>query len=118
MASLPAGLLPLAWFGARIGNDLTLLNVFSGGPAERAGLAPRDVIVAIDGIRASIDSIGALSLRRMAGETLHVHAFRGDEMRVVQLELAAAPLDTCYLSLAEDATERAVMLRSGWLGSA
>jgi predicted metalloprotease with PDZ domain len=109
---------PAIWLGARIGSDLKLLNVFTGGPAERAGLAPHDVIVAIDGIRASIDAINALSMRRTPGESIGVHAFRRDELHVVELELTAAPLDTCYLSIKPDAAERAVTLRTGWLEGA
>jgi hypothetical protein len=33
----------------------------------------------------------------------------------VELELASAPLDTCYLSLRGDAPDAAVALRKGWL---
>jgi hypothetical protein len=39
-------------------------------------------------------------------------------LRVVELELTAAPLDTCYLSIKPDAAERAVTLRTGWLEGA
>jgi predicted metalloprotease with PDZ domain len=35
------------------GSDARLRHVFNGGPAARAGLAAGDVIVAVDGLRAS-----------------------------------------------------------------
>jgi hypothetical protein len=34
------------------------------------------------------------------------------------LTLASAPLDTCYLSLAERAPEAALVLRNAWLAGA
>ena len=112
------GTLPKAALGAKIGNDLKLLHVYSGGAAERAGLAPNDVLVAIDGIRASADAINALTRRRSPGERIPVHAFRRDELMSVEVELLAAPLDTCHLALRTDAPERAVALRNAWLEAA
>jgi predicted metalloprotease with PDZ domain len=109
------GALPKASLGAKIGNDLKLLHVYSGGAAERAGLAANDVLVAIDGIRASADAINALMRRRSPGERIPVYAFRRDELVVVEVELLAAPLDTCHLALRLNAPERAVALRNAWL---
>ena len=106
---------PACWFGARVGKDLTLQHVFTGSPAERAGLAARDVLVAIDGVRASGESVDALATSRAAGERLTVHAFRRDELFVVDVELARAPLDTCYLVPKPDATSAATALRQAWL---
>ena len=112
------GTLPKASLGAKIGNDLKLLHVYSGGAAERAGLAANDVLVAIDGIRASADAVNALMRRRSPGERIPVHAFRRDELVSVDVELLAAPLDTCHLALRTDAPERAVALRNAWLQEA
>ena len=50
------------------------------GPAERAGLAAGDIVVAIEGLRASASAIEKLLRRRRVGETLTVHAFRRDEL--------------------------------------
>jgi predicted metalloprotease with PDZ domain len=112
------GTVPKAAIGAKIGNDLKLLHVYSGGAAERAGLAPNDVLVAIDGIRASADAVNAMTRRRSPGERIAVHAFRRDELVSVEVELLAAPLDTCHLALRTDAPERAVALRNAWLEAA
>jgi predicted metalloprotease with PDZ domain len=112
------GTVPKAAIGAKIGNDLKLLHVYSGGAAERAGLAPNDVLVALDGIRASADAINVLTRRRSPGERIPVHAFRRDELVRVEVELLAAPLDTCHLALRTDAPERAVALRNAWLEAA
>ena len=106
---------PACWFGARVGKDLSLQHVFTGSPAERAGLAARDVLVAIDGVRASTETVDALGTTRAAGERLRVHAFRRDELFAVDVELANAPLDTCYLTPTLDATSAAALLRQAWL---
>lgn len=109
------GPLPASSLGAKVGNDLRLQNVYAGGPAERAGLAPQDVLVALDGLKASAEALNALVARRGPGERVTVHAFRRDELITVDLELASAPLDTCYLSLRRDAPPAALALRRAWL---
>ena len=111
-----AGLLPRCWLGAKVARDLSLQHVFTGSPAERAGLAARDVLVALDGVRASSETLNALLADRAAGEQVHVHAFRRDELIAVDVALAPAPLDTCYLTVRADETAGAAALRRAWLG--
>jgi predicted metalloprotease with PDZ domain len=103
--------------GAQVGGDLKLQHVYRGGAAERAGLAANDAVVALDGLRASTESIEALLERRSAGERIAVHAFRRDELLSLELELMPAPSDTCYLTLRVDAPESAIALRKAWLGT-
>jgi len=110
-----SGPLPACWLGARMAGDLRVQHVFNGGPAERAGLAANDVLVAIDGLRASSSSIESLLTNRSPGERVTVHAFRRDELLSVELELAPAPLDTCYLTLEEECGNSAQELRGQWL---
>jgi len=109
---------PRRWLGARLtgGATVTLQHVLSGGPAEQAGLAGGDVIVAIDGVRASVDVIEKLLRRRGAGEVLAVHAFRRDELIVTELTLAEAPRDVCWLSPAATVDEATRARRAAWLG--
>ena len=106
---------PTCWLGAKVAKDLTLQNVFTGSPAERAGLAANDVLVAVDGVRASADSLDKLATTRSAGERVGVHAFRRDELIVVDVELACAPLDTCWLTMREEPSGDAARLRQHWL---
>jgi predicted metalloprotease with PDZ domain len=110
--------LPACWLGAKFGNDLTLLNVYTGGPAERAGLAPHDVLVAIDDICASTDSIDASLMRGAPGQVISIHAFRRDELLRLEAALASDPPDTRSLSARTDATEDARALRDSWLAGA
>ena len=106
---------PTCWLGAKVAKDLTLQNVFTGSPAERAGLAANDVLVAVDGVRASADSLDKLATTRSAGERVGVHAFRRDELIVVNVELAGAPLDTCWLTVREEPSSDAARRRQHWL---
>ncbi|HJU21968.1 MAG TPA: PDZ domain-containing protein [Casimicrobiaceae bacterium] len=112
------GPFPQSSIGATLGSDLRLQHVYSGAAAERAGLAPGDVLLALDGVRASMEALATLLARRSPGETIAVHAFRRDELLHVAVELDAALLDTCYLALATKAPQRAVALRNAWLGAA
>jgi predicted metalloprotease with PDZ domain len=106
---------PASWLGAKLRDDLSLQHVFTDGPAERAGLAANDMVVAIDGVRASTASLDALRTDHAPGRRISVHAFRRDELITVELELAEPPLDTCWLSLRDDAGTEAIALRAAWL---
>jgi predicted metalloprotease with PDZ domain len=109
---------PRTWLGAAIkgGAEPRLAHVYRGGPAEAAGLAAGDVVIAIDGIRATADGLEKLMLRRRAGDTLTVHAFRRDELQVTALILAAAPENTCWIAVDSMAGDAERARRDGWLG--
>jgi predicted metalloprotease with PDZ domain len=109
---------PQCWLGAKVTGTVEprLQHVFTGGPAERAGLAGGDVVVAVDGLRASAESIRKLLARRRAGEVVTVHAFRRDELIAAELVLEAAPQDTCWLTLAASIDDATRMRRDAWLG--
>jgi predicted metalloprotease with PDZ domain len=107
-----------AWLGATIaaGAEPKLQHVLTDGPAERAGLAPGDTLVAIDGIRASAESLERVLKSRRADDVVSVQAFRRDELMQFSVELDAAPLDTCWLALADGADADAKARRRAWLG--
>jgi predicted metalloprotease with PDZ domain len=93
-----------------------LRNVFSGGPAARAGLAPGDTIVAIDGTRASSDVLERLARTRNAGDVVEIHAFRRDELVRFSVELSPTRIDTCWLTLDDSGGPEVALRRAGWLG--
>jgi predicted metalloprotease with PDZ domain len=109
---------PRVWLGATLapGAEARLRNVFSGGPAARAGLAPGDTIVAIDGMRASSDALERLVRTRNVGDVVEIHAFRRDELACFSVELSAARLDTCWLTLDDSGAPEVAIRRSAWLG--
>jgi predicted metalloprotease with PDZ domain len=106
------------WLGARLatGNEARITHVYDGGAAQRAGLAAGDIIVAADGLRVTNDFETQLA-RRAPGPTIVIHAFRRDELMVFDLPLLAAPLDTCWLTVDDNANADAATRRTQWLGA-
>jgi predicted metalloprotease with PDZ domain len=94
--------------------DLKITHVLDGGAAQKAGLAAGDTIVALDELRVTPKSFeGRLGSYR-PGETVQVHAFRRDELMVLNVTLAAPLADTCVLTVNDDRS--AATLRRRWLG--
>jgi len=107
--------------GARVkheGAELELVQVFDGGAAQRAGLAARDVIVALDGLRATPKNWAALLARYRPGETVDVVAFRGDELMKFAVTLEARARDTCVIAPEAAAPASASRRRRAWLARA
>lgn len=96
-------------------HGLELTAVHDGGPAERAGLAPGDVLVALDRLRVTERNVRRRLERFEPGERVTATLFRGDELIEVGLVLSLAPADTCYLERT-DADPTAVERRKAWLG--
>ncbi len=72
-------------------------HCFDGGAAMVAGLSAGDVIVAINGLRATHGNIEKLVSAHAVGDAVSVHAFRRDELQESRVILAAAQKDTCFL---------------------
>ncbi len=98
---------------------LRLTHVITGGAAQVAGLAPGDLLLAVDGERVTGSNLADL-LRRAAGAPVEVHLFRRDRLLVATLADCRAALDTCELWLLPDeATDARVRgRRAAWLGTA
>src|SRR6185436_11488955 len=97
-------------------HGLELTSVLDGGAAERAGLNPGDVLVAIDRLRVTGRNLARRLARFESGERVTATVFRGDELLEVGVVLKAAPLDTCYLAMRDQADSTAVERRRAWLG--
>ncbi len=112
------GELPTVWLGAVLGKSATgsvFQAVHNGGPAEKAGIAPDDELVALDGLRVGPGDAETRTRRYLPGDRSDVTVFRGDELMTLRLKWARAPEDTCYLEVAEDADDEQVRRRSDWL---
>jgi predicted metalloprotease with PDZ domain len=111
--------LPRTWLGARWATtgELKLANVFRDGPASRAGMSANDVIIAVDGLKASADTLAATLTRSEPGSRIGIDAFRRDVLMHFDIELDAAPADTAFLALDEKADDGVLQRRVAWLGA-
>lgn len=106
-----------AGYRARDGG-LELTTILEGGAAQRAGLNPGDLLVALDRLRVNERNLRRRLARFEAGERVTATAFRGDELLEVGLVLKAAPLDTCYLVVQEKVDAETAKRREAWLKQA
>jgi predicted metalloprotease with PDZ domain len=95
---------------------LELSAVLDGGPAQRAGLNPGDLLIAIDRLKVNERNFRRRLTRFEAGERVTASVFRGDELIEVGLVLRTAPLDTCYLAVEAQPAQEAAERRRAWLG--
>ncbi len=80
------------------GNEVKLTTVFDGSAAQVAGLSAGDILLAINGLRATPTNLDKLLGRFKAGDQMKVHAFRRDELMQFEVRLDPAPADTAKLS--------------------
>jgi predicted metalloprotease with PDZ domain len=92
-----------------------LVHVYDGGAARAAGLTAGDLVVAVEGLRVSHATLERTLGGYAPDSTVRVHAFRRDELIERPVTLGRAPLDTCVLSLNEDADEVTRRAREAWL---
>lgn len=80
---------PRAWVGIycyKIGDHILIAGILPGTPAERAGLKPGDLILAVDGF--AVSERGALYERiwkRAPGEEITLEVYRDDKVREVRV---------------------------------
>lgn len=95
---------------------LELAAVLDGGPAQKAGLIPGDVLVALDRLRVNAANLKRRLARFESGERVTATVFRGDELIETGLVFTPAPLDTAYLKLEDEPQAAALERRKAWLG--
>jgi predicted metalloprotease with PDZ domain len=91
-------------------------HVLSDGPAIKAGLAAGDLIVAVDGLKASQANIDAATALAKPGDKLELLAFRRDELMRFKLKLEAAPATTVGYKK-DDSDTAKLAIRKAWLGA-
>ncbi len=110
---------PRAWLGLKAQmteGRVRITHVTADSPAEKAGLAPGDELLALAGRRVAPDNWEALIDRLMPGADLACHVFRDQQLLQLTCQPVVAPRDTCYLVLDSDASPEVVARRNAWLG--
>jgi len=92
-----------------------VVAVANGSPAEKAGLAARDQLLALDGLRVSGGTLDATLRRFRPNDTATLTVFRGDELMEFSLRFTKPAEDTVYLELADDPGEEACARRNALL---
>lgn len=100
------------------GSRLKVPFVRRGSPAEAAGVAPGDELVAIDGLRAESGTALAHLQSLEPGTSVELTLFRRDELRTLTLRTAEPRLDTITVTEQPDAGARERELLEAWLGRA
>jgi len=91
-------------------------QVLEGGPAQAAGIAAGDLIIAVDGLRVGRDNLLDLLQMMTAGEPASVHVFRRDELMSFDLIIGEPVPDTVALSLIDPVPPEVAARRDAWLG--
>ena len=89
-------------FGANLKEEngcLCILRVDEGGSAQLAGLSAEDQIIAINGLRLTLEKFERQMLYAKAEDNLVIHAFRRDELNQFEVSLLAAVANTVDLSI-------------------
>jgi predicted metalloprotease with PDZ domain len=109
------------WLGAVLAKQ-GILNCFTavqaGGPAEKAGIAPGDEAVALDGLRLTAENLDSRLRDHHEGDSVTITVFRDHNLMRHRVTLESPPEDTCYLLADADADSSVVAQRDRWLGQA
>lgn len=108
--------LPEVSFGAFLkeqNGGLQIMRLDEDSSAQKAGLAAEDQIIAVDGIKLSLEKFERRINLAKAGDIWKVHAFRRDELYELEVVLLAAAEQTIVLQV----TDQHEAERQSWLSS-
>jgi len=109
---------PAPWLGMSLvskgGRELVSV-VHAGSPAEKAGLAPGDEVVALNDVRWTAGAFDSRLREYHAGDRVTIAVFRNDELLRFKARLAEPPADTVYLELTKDGDQKAEQNLTAWL---
>jgi predicted metalloprotease with PDZ domain len=116
-AGVPEGFEPGGWLGVEIeekGGRTLLKAVRSDGPAAEA-VAAGDELVALDGIRASAETLPKRLAEKRPGARVRLTLLRGDRLLEAEVRLRRPPEEKISLVPDPKATAAARRLLDGWL---
>jgi predicted metalloprotease with PDZ domain len=97
------------------GDFVNVKDVRAGSPAYEQGLNAKDKIVALDGARVNKESFEARIESRRAGDTVRITVFRNDDLRTLDIKLAAV-VDAPYrIVQSPSATDEQKRIYQTWL---
>jgi predicted metalloprotease with PDZ domain len=97
--------------------DGKVQHVFDDTPAQQAGLSAGDLLVAVDGLRATDANVDKLLARYRPGDSVRLQAFRRDVLMQFEVKLAAKAPPKYMLTVDTKASKAAQAARARWLGT-
>ncbi len=115
-----AALLPphFALLGCRTAAEAQMCRVtqvHDGSPAQRGGLSAGDLLVALDGLRLTVENLDARLARYAAGDTIELLVFRHDALLRCELQLATAAPPRFVPTIDAKASASQTQQRRRWL---
>jgi len=108
---------PPPWLGmvvaAKNGKEMVTL-VHADSPAERAGIAPGDEVLALNEVRLTAANVCTRLREYHAGDRVAVTVFRNDVLLAFKVRLSEAPEDTCYLTMDAERSGQVEQNLLGW----
>lgn len=104
------------WFGVRVkeGDRPVVTHVFRDTPAERAGVAPDDELVALGGEKLDAGWMARLEDWK-PGDRAELHTFRRGRLRTATVEFTERPVDTFWFYRDPAATPEQLAVLESWL---
>jgi predicted metalloprotease with PDZ domain len=109
-----------SYFGANLRQDtdrLVVTNVLAGSPAYNQGLNSGDQIVALDGMRATLDFLNARLNEHKPGDEVRVTVFRNDDLRTFNVKLGARPDNGYRIVPVKNPTAEQARLYEQWMNA-
>lgn len=111
---------PAPWLGIvttlRDGRHVIML-VHSDSPAEAAGIAAGDELLALNDVRVTPSNLDGRLREYHAGDRVTLTVFRNDELLRSRVRLADPPEDTCWMEPHPDSTADADQRQKAWLSA-
>jgi predicted metalloprotease with PDZ domain len=98
-------------------SEVCVQSVLNGGAGEEAGIAPGDILLAVDGVRVTAETLDSLVATAHPDAGLPIHLFRRDELIELRAFPRPARVDTCDLMPLESVSESVLRAREHWLAS-
>jgi predicted metalloprotease with PDZ domain len=108
-----------AYFGATLamdGNRLMVRNVRAGTPAYDQGISAGDEIVALDGMRVSLESFDARVTEKKPGDRITLTLFRKDDLRSFEIRLGGRVIAPYRIQPVPNPSEAQRQSYQKWLG--
>ena len=105
-------------FGAQLSNRnsrVIFQHVYDGGPAQAAGIAAGDELIAIDDLRINTETFKRRMRCCRPGDRVSVRVFRRDELMCFKVKLGKPHTDVCRLRFDSDADAETLAHRAAWL---